>query len=498
MSSRSGSDFRRRYLRRLPAVAKLMEHPKLKRVSETCPRVLLVEVIHDVLEARKARILAARDEEQIMGKIPHTPGREDFSFERIVEEVSTLAAEKARMGLRRAINATGDVLSDSLGRAPLNEAAQKALQDVARGYSTLAADIEAGGRCDRDAHVQKLLSMLTGAEAGLVLNNNAAAIMLILNTIADGKEVIISRGQLIENDGFRLPDVIAQSGATMVSVGTTNKTHLRDYRDAIGENTGAILKVHKSNYRIAGFSEDVPIQELVALGREHNIPVIDDIGSGCLVDLTQRGLPEEPPAFLSIRSGADIVCFSGDKLLSGPQAGIVIGGRGYISMMKENPLYRILRVDKLTIAALEATLRLYLDTERILEINPALRLLSRPLEEIEFMARSLMDRLTEKLSDLAIIGIEDGYSRIESVSAAPERFPTRLISIRPTKISADILEKRLRSRAVPIFVPVYDGENPPCPRKKGRLLMDLRSVFDAEVDEIATALEECCRYEFFS
>ena len=475
MPSKASSDSKGKYLRRLPAVGKLMEHPELRNISETCPRVLLVKVIHEVLEAHKARILAARDEGQIRDLA--------LSLEGIVEEVSALAAEKARMGLRRAINATGDVLDDSLGRAPLGEAAQQALQDVTRGYSTLAVDIETGRRGDRDAHVQDLLSILTGAEAGLVLNNNAAAIMLILNTVADGKEVIVSRGQLIENDGFRLPDVIARSGAKMVPVGTTNKTHARDYRHAIGENTGAILKVHSSNYRIVGFTEDVPIQELVEIGREYDISVIDDIGGGCLVDLTQYGLPEEPPAFLSIRSGADIVCFSGDKLLSGPQAGIVIGGSKYISMMKENPLYRILRVDKLVIAALEATLRLYLDTDRILEVNPALRLLSRPLEEIESMTHSLVDFLTDKLPNLATIRVEDGYSRVGSISAAPERFPTRLIFVKPMKVSADRLGMRLRSRATPIFALVR-GEH---------LLIDLRAVWNNELDEIATALVECCQ-----
>ena len=469
MSSKADSDFRGEYLRRLPAVGKLMEHPKLKCTSEVCPRVLLVKAIREVLAAHKARILSAKNADQIRGLA--------LSFEHIVEEVSALAAEKARMSLRRAINATGDVLNESLGRAPLNEAAQKALQDVARGYSTVAVGIG-----DRNEHVQELLSILTGAEAGLVLNNNAAAIMLILNTMADGKEVIVSRGQLIETDGFRLPDAIAKSGAKMMPVGATNKTYLRDYRNAIGENTGAILKVHRSNYRIAGFSQDVPIQELVELGKEHNISVVDDIGGGCLVDLTQHGLPEEPPAFLSIKNGAHIVCFSGDKLLSGPQAGIVIGGGKYISMMKENSLYRILRADKLIIAALEATLRAYLDTDRILEVNPALRLLLRPLEEIEAITRSLADSLAEKLSDLADIRVEDGYSLSESFSAPPERFPTKLISVRPKKVSADRLDRRLRSRAVPIFARLCEK----------RLLIDLRTVWDDEADEIAAALVECC------
>jgi L-seryl-tRNA(Ser) seleniumtransferase len=466
----SPSDFRGKYLRQLPAVGKLIEHPELKAISEICPRVLLSDVIREVLEGYKSEILAAGDEEQIENL--------DLSIQRIVAEISSLAAQKARMSLRRVINATGDVLPESLGRAPLNEAAQKALQDVARGYSTL--NVEPG---DRDAHVQSLFSILTGAEAGLVLNNNAAAIMIILNTIADGKEVIVSRGQLIESDSFRLPEVIAKSGAIMVSVGATNKTRLRDYRDAISGNTAAIMRVHKSNYRIAGFSQDVPLQELVELGRRHDIPVIDDIGSGCLVDLTQHGLPEEPPAFLSIRNGADIVCFSGDKLLSGPQAGIVIGCEKYISMMRKNPLYRILRVGKLTMAALEATLGLYLDSDRILELNPAFRFLARPLEEIKTMTASLVDSLTEKLAHLAIIQVQDGYSRVGTIYSAPEKFPTKLIFIKPKEVSVDKLNKGLHSRGLPIFG-IVNGE---------QLVMDLRTVQEDELDEITKGLAECCQ-----
>jgi L-seryl-tRNA(Ser) seleniumtransferase len=466
----SPSDFRGKYLRQLPAVGKLIEHPKLKAISETCPRVLLSDAIRDVLEGHKAEILTAGDEEQVRNL--------DLSIQQIVDEVSSLAAQKAWMSLRRAINATGNVLPENLGRAPLNEAAQRALQDVARGYSTLA--VEPG---DRDAHVQSLLSILTGAEAGLVLNNNAAAVMLILNTIADGKEVVVSRGQMIESDSFRLPEVIAKSGAIMVSVGATNKTHLYDYHNAIGEDTAAIMRVHKSNYRIAGFSQDVPLQELVELGRQHDIPVIDDIGSGCLVDLTQHGLPEDPPAFLSIRNGADIVCFSGDKLLSGPQSGIVIGRQEYISMMKKNPLYRILRVGKLTMAALEATLRLYLDSDRILELSPAFRLLTRPLEEIEAMTESLVDSLTEKLRDLAVIHVQDGYSRVGAIYSAPEKFPTKLIFIKPEAVSVDKLNNRLHLRELPILVLVGDEQ----------LVMDLRTVQEDELDEIATGLAECCQ-----
>jgi len=475
MPSETDSDFKGKYLRQLPSVGKLMEHPELERMLETCPRVVVIEAVQYVIDAHKVRILAAEDEERLIDM--------DLSFENIVEAAAVLAAENARMSLRRAINATGDVLSVNLGKAPLNMAAQKSLQDVSSGYSTLAIDMETGGRGDRNAHVQRLLSSLTGAETGLILNNNAAAVMLNLNTIADGKEVIVSRGQLIENDGFRLPEIIPRSGAEMVPVGATNRTHPRDYRNAINENTGAILRVNKSDYRIAGFSQDVPIRELAKIGKEHNIPVIDDIGGGCLIDLAQHGLPEQSPAFLSIKDGADMVCFSGDELLSGPQAGIIIGSEEYISMMTENPLYRVLRAGKLIIAALEATLRSYLDTDRILEANPALRMLSRSLEEIESATHSLANSLIEKMTDLAVIDVKDGHSQISSTSAPWERFPTKLMTIKPTKISAEKLCERLRSLAVPVFV-IVSAE---------QILMDLRTVQDDEMEEIVTALAECCQ-----
>lgn len=441
-----------------------MEHPILENMMSVCPRVLLVEVINDVLNARKAQILKAENREQ-MESI-------ELSTEKIIEDISGLAAEKSRMGLRYAINATGNILDINLGKAPLNEAAQKALQDVSRGYSTLETGV------DRDSHIRHLLTLLTGAESGLVVNNNAAAVMLVINTIANGKEAIVSRGQLIENDGFRLPDVVARSGAKLISVGATNKTRLRDYSDAINEDTGAILKVNKSNYRIAGFSQDVPIRELAEIGKKHNIPVIDDIGGGCLIDLTQYGLPEESPAFLSIKDGADIVCFSGDEFLSGPQAGIIIGSKKCISMMRENPLYRMLRADKLILAALEATLRSYLDTDRVMKANPVLRFLSRSPEEIESMSKLLLNSLCGDLTDLATIEMEDGYSHISSVSAELDRASTKMVSIKPARMSAIELRNRLRSRSVPIFT-ICDGD---------KILMDLRAVRQDEIGEIAMAL----------
>jgi len=404
MSAKSG--FKGEYLRRLPAVGRLLEYPQLIEILDTCPRVLLVQSIQEILDFYKSCILSADDESRIRDI--------DLSIEHILSEVVDLARQRSQMGLRRAINATGDTLNDDMGRAPMNKVAQEAVADVAAGYCTLAVD------GDRDRHVQELLSILTGAEAGLIVNNNAAAVMLIFNTIADGKEVIVSRGQLIESDGFRLPEIIAKSGAQMVSVGATNKSRPSDYRNAITGNTGAILRAHRSNFRIAGFSQDVPLQELLEIGGGFGVPVVDDIGTGCLVDV---GMSGEPVASLSIRNGVDIVCFSGDKLLSGSQAGIILGADEYVSAMKKNPLYRALRAGKLTLASLEATLRSHLDAGKIPDTDTVMRLLSRSAEKLESMTRFLADSLTEKLSDEAAVSWKKVILRHNS-------FPTQMASYR--------------------------------------------------------------------
>ena len=303
--------------------------------------------------------------------------------------------------------------------------------------------------------------------------------MLILNTLANGKEVIVSRGQLVEIGGaFQLPDVIHRSGAILVEVGTTNKTHLRSYREAISDNTGAILRVHQSNYRIVGFAEDVPISDLVELGRERDIPVVDDLGSGAFIDLAKYGLPAEPLVSESVKAGADIVCFSGDKLLSGPQAGIILGNKRYIQMIKNNPLARMFRVCKLTLSALEATLRLYLDEDTIAETHPTLRLLIRPLSELEEKAEMLASKLSESLSKDTIVKVVDGYSQVGGGSLPMENLPTKLLSIKPLNISVDALGRKLRKSDPPVFSRIQQE----C------LLLDLRTVLDDELETLAAVL----------
>jgi L-seryl-tRNA(Ser) seleniumtransferase len=468
------TDFRQQYLRKLPAAGKLVHNPKIQSLLEFYPKDLVMKVIRKSIDDIRNSILESERE----GNLKEI----DLSTEQIINKISARIDKIWKPSMRNAINATGIVLSTNLGRAPLSKAAQEAIKDVAAGYSTLAVDMEMGKRGDRDAHVQELLTMLTGAEAATIANNNAAATMLILSALANGKEVIVSRGELVEIGGaFQLPDVVHRSGAILVEVGTTNRTHLRSYREAITENTGAILRVHQSNYRIIGFAGQVSLTELVELGREHNIPVIDDLGSGAFVDLTKYGLPEEPLVSDSIEIGADIACFSGDKLLSGSQAGIILGKKKYIDMIKKNPLARILRVGKLTIAALEATLRLYLNDDTIAKTNPTLYLLTRPLNELEGTAEKLVRKLSESLNNNAVVKVKDGYSQVGGGSLPVENIPTKLISLEPVNLSVDAVARKLRNLDTPVFSRIQQE----C------LLLDLRTVFEDEVEALATALENC-------
>ncbi len=467
-------NFRQQYLRSLPAAGKLVHHPKVKELLELYPQNLVMEVMRRSIEDIRSIILESEREEDLENI--------ELSVEQVLNEISARIDKVWKPSIRNAINATGIILSTSLGRAPLSKAAQEALQNVAGGYSTLAVDIKTGSRGDRDAHVQELLSMLTGAESATVANNNAAATMLILNTLAKDKEVIISRGELVEIGGaFQLPEVVHRSGAILVEVGTTNRTHLRSYREAMNENTGAILRVHQSNYRIIGFTSQPTLSELVELGKEHGTPIIDDLGSGAFVDLTQYGLPEEPLVSDSIKTGADIVCFSGDKLLSGPQAGIILGKKKYIEMIKKNPLARILRVGKLTLAALEGTLRLYLNEDTIAETNPMLRLLTRPLGELEETANTLASKLSESLGKSAVVKVEDGYSQVGGGSLPVENIPTKLLSVKPLTISTEALGRKLRMSNPPVFSRI----------QQEHLLLDLRTVLEDEVEALSIALESC-------
>jgi L-seryl-tRNA(Ser) seleniumtransferase len=402
----------------------------------------------------------------------------DVSLEAVSARVVEAAKRKFAPSIRHAINATGIVLHTGLGRAVLSKQAVDAILDVATGYCNLATDLESGQRGSRHVHFTSLLCELTGAEDATVVNNNAAATMLVLNTLAAGKEVIVSRGQLVEIGGsFRMPDVMASSGAILREVGTTNKTHLRDYANAINENTGAILRVHMSNYRIVGFFEEPGIVELTDLAHKHDLPVIDDLGSGALVELSDYGVESEPMIRDSIRAGVDAACFSGDKLIGGPQCGIVVGKKTAIEAMKKNPLARALRIGKLETAALEATLRLFLEPGRINENHPTYRMLSMKPDQIGRRARAMAKKLGGIAAEVTVI---DGSSQVGSGSVPAEMLPTKLVSVRPRKMSADCLARRLRYSDTPVFARIHQEA----------VLFDPRTIQPGEEATVVGALRE--------
>jgi L-seryl-tRNA(Ser) seleniumtransferase len=371
----------------------------------------------------------------------------------ITARVAAHLDASARPTLRAVFNLTGTVLHTNLGRALLPEEAIEAMADAARASANLEYDLAAGKRGERDAHVEDLLCSLTGAEAATVVNNNAAALLLVLNTLARGKEVPTSRGELIEIGGsFRLPDIMARSGCRLREVGTTNRTHLRDYADAISAKTGAVLKVHTSNYAIKGFTAAVPERELAALCHERKIPLVADLGSGALIDLAAYGLPHEPTIGETLAQGAEIVTASGDKLLGGPQAGLIVGRRELIERIRKNPLKRALRVDKMTIAALAALLRLYRDPERVAARVPTLRLLARPLAEIRAQAARLQPLVQARVKHT--VEVIDCESEVGSGAAPTQRIPSAGLAIRPGSAK---LAAAFRALPTPVIGRLQDG-----------------------------------------
>ncbi len=378
--------------------------------------------------------------------------------------------ETQRPSLKPVINLTGTVLHTNLGRASLPEEAISGMVKIARGPSNLEYDLDAGKRGDRDDHLERAITGITGAEAATVVNNNAAAVLLTLNSLAREKEVPVSRGELVEIGGsFRIPEIMAQSGCKLVEVGSTNRTHLRDYQQAIGEKTALLMKVHTSNYEIKGFTSSVTDQELAELASSRHIPFVTDLGSGTLVDLSPFGLPHEPTAQEAIDAGADIVTFSGDKLLGGPQAGIIIGKRELIATIKANPLKRALRIDKMTMVALAEVLNLYKDPDRLCDRIPTLRYLARSVQEIEEMAREILPSLLPVLSNYATVDIVGVQSQIGSGSLPLELLPSKAIRIQPHKPSDKQLQqitKAFRHLPTPVIGRIHDGE----------LLFDLRTM----------------------
>lgn len=454
-------------LRSLPKTDELLKRDDLVALQAVTPRSVLVDAVRDSVDAVRERILAGEDVV--------------FDADGVAADATRRAQARMRPSLRPVINATGIILHTNLGRSRLAADALRAVAEVAGDYSTLEYDVASGERGSRHAHIERLVCDVTGAEAAMAVNNNAAAVLLGIAALAARKEAIVSRGQLVEIGGsFRIPDIMRQSGAKMVEVGSTNKTHLSDYEAAITPKTGLLLKVHSSNFRVVGFTEEVALPDLVALGAEHGIPVYEDQGSGVILDLAPFGLPGEPTVASSIEAGVDLVSISGDKLLGGPQAGILAGKKPVIDRLKKHPLARALRLDKMTLAALEATLRLYLDPERALREIPTLRMLTRDPGEVAEQARALADRMTAATGDAFQISVVPDVSRAGGGALPMADIPTTVVALAPRTMSANDLEAALRLGEPTIVARI----------REDRVVLDPRTLDAREEESIIARLAE--------
>ena len=462
---------KRELFAQLPSVDEMLNQKKIIDALNSYPRSILLEAIRESIDEKRRAIVDLK--------------QSDFDkFEISIDKIAQITMNKCNLkyslSLKKVINATGTVLHTNLGRSLLSESIKDDLWESASRYSNLEYNIEKGQRGSRYTHLTDIIKRLTGAEDVLVVNNNAAAVLLVLSTMAKGGEAIVSRGELVEVGGsFRIPSIMALSGADLVEVGSTNKTHLKDYEEAINENTKVLMKVHTSNYIILGFTESVDVDKLCELGEKHDIPVIEDLGSGVFVDVSKYGLSYEPTVLDSIRKGADIVTFSGDKMLGGPQAGIIVGKKEYIEKMKKNQLTRALRVDKLTICALEATLRMYLDEEKAKKEIPTLKMLTYSIKELEEKANNLYSKI-EYLNNYADIKIEDGLSQVGGGSMPTETMESKVITIIPKNINVSTLENRLRLSDAHIIARVYDD----------KYVLDVRTIFEDEFEVVKTELEK--------
>jgi L-seryl-tRNA(Ser) seleniumtransferase len=451
-------------LRALPSVDQLLRRLAERRETAGIPRARLTELVRDVLDVERRRLAAGQ------GK----PADAETLEARVLEPVTRAGL----FSLRPVINATGVVLHTNLGRALLSPLALERLARVAGEYSNLELDVATKERGSRYAHVEGLLRRLTGAEDALVVNNNAAAVLLALESVAHGREVIVSRGELIEIGGeFRIPDIMLRSGAVLREVGATNRTHLRDYTEAIGPQTALLLKVHTSNYRVVGFTADVSSRELVELGRQRGLPVMEDLGSGCLIDLRPYGFPHEPTVQEVVASGVDLVSFSGDKLLGGPQAGIIVGRRELVARLKKNPWNRALRIDKLTLAALEATLYAY-DAGQAPETIPTLRLLTEPLAGVRRRAGRVLSRLPAEVRHRLGATVVEDRAQVGGGALPTVELPSAALAVGRTPEAARTLDVALRAGDPPVIGRIVDD----------RLLLDCRTLLASQVAAMAAAL----------
>ncbi len=468
--ARSGkSEARQSALRSLPSVDALLQRVQGDAALKGIPRARIVQAVREVLVGERGRLV-----EGVKRAGAVTPLDADALARRVVAELSRAGA----FSLAPVVNATGVVLHTNLGRALLSPLALERLRRVGSAYSNLELDLQTKERGSRYVHVDGLLKRLTGAPASLVVNNNAAAVLLALESLARGKEVIVSRGELIEIGGeFRIPDIMRRSGAILREVGTTNRTHLKDYADAIGPETALLLKVHTSNYRVLGFTAQVPTRDLVELGRSRGIPAMEDLGSGCFVDLRPHGFPYEPTVQEAVAAGLDLVSFSGDKLLGGPQAGIVVGKTELVERLKKNPLNRALRIDKLTLAGLEATLYAY-EAGNALETIPTLRMLTERLAAVRRRARRLLRRLSPSVVTALGATLAEGRAQVGGGSLPLVELPTVALAIGTPERSAQQLDKALREGEPPVIGRIADD----------RLLLDCRTVLNCDIPALADAL----------
>ena len=455
--------------RSIPKVDVLLENQAIQEMIERYSRDSVMEAIRAEMDNLRAFIGGCDEEDKAQEQIAL-----------LVSHIGDAVEKMHTPNMKKVINGTGTILHTNLGRAPISREHMKKAFDIVTGYSNLEYNLEEGRRGERYSHFEKLLCKITGAEAAMAVNNNASSVLLILSSLAKGGEVIVSRGELIEIGGkFRIPDVMTQSGAMLVEVGTTNKTHVSDYEENITEETKALLKVHTSNYKIVGFTESVGIDELMPIAKEHDIPVIEDLGSGVLIDLSKYGLTYEPTVQESVAKGADVVCFSGDKLFGGPQAGIIVGKKKYIDMMKKNQLTRALRIDKFTAAALELVLQEYLSEEQAVQHIPVLRMITEPLDEVARRARSLARtiRSTDLSAKVDVVSCE---SQIGGGSLPMERIPSMAVAIHPKHESVAALEDQMRHLTVPMIPRTVNDT----------IMLDVRTVETEDFKLIAAELQE--------
>lgn len=454
----------------LKAIPKVDEFLGWVADNTEAPMTLVKSAAREILGEQRAAILAG---DLVLLK--------DLDQDVLVLKFEERIALKTGLNFRSVINGTGVVVHTNLGRSVLPKIAMESIQRVGSGYSNLEFDLTTGRRGSRYSLVEGLLCDLTGAEAALVVNNNAAAVFLVLDTLANGREVVISRGQLVEIGGsFRIPDVMAKSGAVMVEIGTTNRTHLRDYEAAINDQTSLLLKVHTSNFKVIGFTSEVPLADMVDLGARMGIPVMEDLGSGCLIDLSRYGLHKEPAVSEIMKTGVDVLTFSGDKLLGGPQAGVILGKKEIIDRVKKNPLNRALRIDKFTLAGLESVLRLYFDEKMALQTIPTLTMLTMPLKTIEKRARRLLRKIKQIPAETCGISLLKTESRAGGGALPEQGLASSAVALAPGSMTVNDLELKLRSADPPVIGRIEDD----------RFILDMRTVADNELDRLAALLLE--------